>query len=281
MTRAAVTLSASLLLYSSNSLNCPSTILAEKNILKQWTLCLQIFPIKKRVPKRRSGKIVVFFWEKEKNLDQNLQESEKCQEVQKIHFLFDLVLFFLFVSDLFSCYLFFHLIIWKNWLICFWHVFIFLSVFLFFLLFPFFLLQTFFCNTFSSFCFIFYFYIPFFISFFFSPKTIILLVSNNLNIYIKIYVSFFCCSLWSHLFIPSLFLFNSLSFFVLLFGVWCLDSKKPMFWKKTEILWKTWEIANEGIWKNLSFCFVRTKGCFFFWRTKIKAHFLRRSEKKN
>ena len=50
--------------------------------------------------------------------DQNLQESEKFQEVQKnpfpfvispyfYIFFFDLLLFFLFVSDLFSCYLLF------------------------------------------------------------------------------------------------------------------------------------------------------------------------------
>ena len=59
MTRTAVTLSATLLLYSSNFLSCLSTILSE-NIPEQLLLFLQIFPINKRVPKRRSGKILIF-----------------------------------------------------------------------------------------------------------------------------------------------------------------------------------------------------------------------------
>ena len=125
--------------------------------------------------------------------DQNLQESEKFQEVQKIHFLFrsrpcfyiflfDLLLFFSlfersnsFVSVTFSFF-------YRFFLFCFFDV-------------SFFSLDNFF-KIFSSFCFIScYFRFLFFFLFLFYTKTIILLVSNNINIYMYTCLNFFCCSL--------------------------------------------------------------------------------------
>ena len=204
MTRTAVTLSATLLLSSSNSLSCLSTILPE-NIPKQLTLFLQMFPIIQRVPKRRSGKIPFFFEEKEKMFDQNLQESEKFQEVQKIHFFFRSRLVFTHSCLISSC--FFSLFERSNSFVS--ATFSFFSRFsCFFFVVSFFFSWQLFKNIF---CFLFrllLFSIFFFFSFSFSPKTIILLVSNNIKINVYMSNSFFAALFDLNFLSPLFFVFT-------------------------------------------------------------------------
>ena len=91
MTRTAVTLSATLLLYSSNLLSCLSTILSE-NIPEQLILFLQIFPIIKRVPKRRIWENT-FFEKKKRCLIKTYKSQKNSKKIKKSNSFFDRVLF--------------------------------------------------------------------------------------------------------------------------------------------------------------------------------------------